>query len=72
MPRSEAQKKADKKYKEKTYRNIQAAVKKAEYEMIDAYCKKTGISKARLIVEGCKMYMQAHGDEQVHNEEEDN
>ncbi len=71
MPRSEAQKRADKKYKEKTYRNIQAAVKKADYEMIDAYCKKTGISKARLIVEGCKMYMQAHGDERVNNEKEE-
>lgn len=62
MPKTEAQKRANKKYKEKTYRNIQAAIKKAEYEMIDAYCKKTGISKARLIVEGCKMYMQAHGE----------
>jgi len=62
MPRSEAQKRADKKYNAKTYRNIQAAVKKAEYEMIDEYCKKTGISKARLIVEGCKMYMRAHGE----------
>ncbi len=63
MPKTEAQKRANKKYKAKTYKNLQAAVRKADYEMIDTYCKKTGISKAKLIVEGCRMYMQAHGEE---------
>lgn len=57
MPRSEAQKKADKKYNSKTYKNIQAAIKIDDYNIIDNYCKSTGISKATLIVEGCKMYI---------------
>lgn len=52
--RSEAQKKADRKYHAKTYKNLQISAKIADYEMIDAYCKKKGISKAQLLISSVK------------------
>ncbi len=68
MPKTEAQKRANKKYAAKTYKNLQVSVRISDYELIDKYCKRTGISKATLIVEGCKMYMQAH-EENMEKEE---
>lgn len=52
--RSEAQKRADKKYHAKTYRNLQMSVKIADYEIVDNYCKSANISKASFIINACK------------------
>lgn len=54
MPRSEAQKRADKKYHAKTYKNFQAQIKISDWEMIDDYCKNNDISKASLLVNAIK------------------
>jgi len=52
--RSEAQKRADKKYYAKNYKNLQVSVKISDYNDIDEYCKKNNISKANLIVNSVK------------------
>ena len=44
MPRSEAQKRAEKKYKEKTYKIISIAAKFDQYDKITDYCNSYGIS----------------------------
>ena len=54
MPRSEAQKRADKKYHEKKYRTFSVNAKIDEYEMIEEYCKKNGISKNSLLLNSAK------------------
>lgn len=48
--RSEAQKRADKKYAAKTYKNLQVSVRISDYDKIDKYCKSKDISKASLII----------------------
>lgn len=48
--RTEAQKRADKKYKEKTYKTFTVNAKISEYEKITEYCEKNNISKAQLII----------------------
>ncbi|MBQ8843137.1 MAG: hypothetical protein IJZ65_10970 [Ruminiclostridium sp.] len=58
MPRSEAQKRADKKYHAKTYKNLQVSVKISDYEAIDEYCKAKNISKANMIVNSVKYCME--------------
>ena len=58
MPRSEAQKRADKKYHAKTYKNLQVSVKISDYEAIDAFCKDKNISKANLIVKSVMYCME--------------
>lgn len=56
--RSEAQKRADKKYHAKTYKNLQVSVKISDYNEIDEYCKKNDISKAAMIVNSVKYCME--------------
>ena len=53
--RTEAQKKADKKYRDKklndgTKKQINATLNINDYNTIDSYCNKNNISKAQLIV----------------------
>lgn len=43
--RTEAQKRADKKYHDKTYRTISIAAKFDQYDKITDYCNSNGISK---------------------------
>ncbi len=57
--RSEAQKKADKKYRYKkladgTKKQINATISADDYSMIDSYCKDNDISKASLIVKAIR------------------
>ena len=64
--RTDAQKKADKKYRNKklndgTKRQINATLNIDDYAMIDNYCKNIGMSKAQLIVAACKEYINKHG-----------
>lgn len=47
---TEAQKRAHKKYCEKTYKAFTVNAKIAEYEKISEYCDKNGISKAQLLL----------------------
>ena len=63
--RTDAQKKADKKYRNKklndgTKRQINATLNIDDYDIIDNYCKNSGMSKARLIVAACKEYIDRH------------
>ena len=57
--RSEAQKKADKKYRYKkladgTKKQINATISAEDYELIDNFCKDNDISKAQFIIKSCK------------------
>ena len=54
--RTEAQKRADKKYHEKTYKTFTVNAKKAEYEKIEKYCNDNNISKAQLLLKAA-MYI---------------
>ena len=54
--RTEAQKRADKKYKEKTYKTFTVNAKIAEYEKIEKYCQDKSISKAQLLLKAA-MYI---------------
>lgn len=63
--RTDAQKKADKRYRNKkltdgTKKQINATLDINDYAMIDNYCKKSGMSKAQLIVAACKEYIDKH------------
>ena len=63
--RTEAQKKADKKYRNKkltdgTKKQINATLDINDYDIIDNYCKNSGMSKAQLIVTACKEYIDRH------------
>lgn len=58
MPMSKAHIKASNKYNKENYRKIQANIKPADFDIIDNYCKNNGMSKAELIVEACKMYIE--------------
>lgn len=51
---TEAQKRANKKYLEKNYKNLTVKLKFAEIEYIDNYCKSIGLSKAQTIVKAIK------------------
>lgn len=60
--RTDAQKRADKKYRNRklndgTKKQINATLNIDDYAMIDDYCKNSGMSKAQLIVEACKEYI---------------
>ncbi len=50
MPRSEAQKRADKKYHEKTYKTFTVNAKFDEYDKISEYCSTNDMSKAQLLL----------------------
>ena len=47
---TEAQKRAHKKYCDKTYKAFTVNAKIAEYEKISEYCEKNGVSKAQLLL----------------------
>ena len=48
--RTEAQKRADKKYHEKTYKTFTVNAKIAEYEKIEKYCNDNNISKNKFLL----------------------
>ena len=48
--KSEAKKRADKKYHEKTYKTFTVNAKKAEYEKIEKYCNDNNISKNKFLL----------------------
>ena len=48
--KTEAQKRANKKYNAKTYKTFTVNAKFAEYDIITDYCQKKGISKAQLLL----------------------
>ena len=48
--RTEAQKRANKKYKDKTYKTFTVNAKIAEYEKIELFCNTNNISKAQLLL----------------------
>lgn len=65
MPRSDAQKKADKLYRTKklsdgTKKQINATLNIEDYNIIDTYCKESNTSKAQLIVQACKAWIADH------------
>ena len=60
MAVSKAHIKASNKYNKDNYKKIQANIKPDEYTMIDNYCNNSGMSKAQLIVEACKEYINKH------------
>ena len=60
MSMSKAHSKASAKYNKDNYRKIQANIKPDDYQMIDDYCKNSGMSKAQLIVAACKEYIDKH------------
>lgn len=62
MAVSKAHIKASNKYNKENYKKIQANVKPEDYTLIDDYCKRKKISKAKLIVEACKYYIDSHGE----------
>lgn len=48
--RTDAQKRADKKYKAKTYKTFSINAKIAEYEIIENFCNDNNISKNKLLL----------------------
>lgn len=57
--RTESQKKADKKYRNKklsdgTKKQINATLDISDYNMIDEYCETNNVSKAKFLVATCK------------------
>ena len=60
MAMSKAHIRASAKYNKDNYKKIQANIKPDDYKMIDDYCKNSGMSKAQLIVEACKEYINKH------------
>ena len=48
--RTEAQKRADKKYKEKTYKTFSVNARISDYEIIDKFCTDNNISKNQLLL----------------------
>lgn len=69
MPRSEAQKKADKKYRMKklsdgTKKQINATLDIQDYILIDTFCNDNKISKAAFIVAACKDYIKRYENEE--------
>ena len=53
---------ANKKYNKENYKQFKTNLKPADYSMIDDYCKKNDISKAKFIVEACKYYIENHSE----------
>ncbi len=43
-------------------KQLKADIKPDDYSMIDDYCKKNDISKAKFIVEACKYYIENHSE----------
>ncbi len=42
-------------------KQLKADIKSDDYDLIDGYCKKNDISKAKFIIEACKHYIDNHG-----------
>ena len=57
MAMSKAHIRASAKYNKDNYKKLQANIKPADYDIIDNYCKNSGMSKAQLIVAACKEYI---------------
>ncbi len=59
--RTEAEKRAHRKYQNKvrntTKAQLNCTIDRTDYNMIDNYCKEKGISKAQFIVTACKKYI---------------
>ena len=51
---TEAQKRAKKKYMDKTYKNLAIHIRPENVQLIDNYCKSIGMSKAATIVNAIK------------------
>lgn len=62
MAVSKAHIKASNKYNKENYKQLKVNVKPDDFNLIDDYCKKNGISKAKFIVEACKFYIENHGE----------
>ena len=60
MSVSKAHIKASNKYNQLNYKKLQANIKPTDYDLIDNYCKNSGMSKAQLIVTACKEYIDKH------------
>ena len=60
MSMSKAHIKASAKYNQLNYKKLQANIKPADYDIIDNYCKNSGMSKAQLIITACKEYINKH------------
>lgn len=59
----ERPKKFDKaKYNKEHYKQLKIEIKPEDYDLIDGYCKKNDISKAKFIVEACKYYADNHNE----------
>ena len=43
-------------------KQLKADIKSDDYDLIDGYCKKNDISKAKFIVEACKYYIENHSE----------
>lgn len=51
---TEAQKRAKRKYLDKTYKNLAIRIRPEKVQLIDNYCKSIGLSKAATIVNAIK------------------
>lgn len=51
---------ANNRYNAKTYHPFTVNAKISEYEVIDSYCKRLGVSKAQLLIR-CALYCIRHG-----------
>lgn len=60
MAVSKAHIKASNKYNKENYSKIQANISKDDYNIIDTYCKQSNTSKAQLIVNACKLWIETH------------
>ena len=53
---------ASNKYNKENYKQFKTNLKHDDYDMINDYCKKNDISKAKFIVEACKYYIENHNE----------
>lgn len=60
MSLSESRRKANAKYNAKTYKSFTVNMRIPEYETIDDYCHRVGISKNQLILMSCKDWIERH------------
>lgn len=70
--RSEAQKRADKKYHAKTYKTFSVNAKFDEYDKITEYCTRKGISKNALLLRSASYVIDNDIDIITDNSEDDN
>lgn len=62
--KSEAEKKAQKKYLNKvrttTKAQLNCTIDRLDFDLISDYCKQSNTSKAQLIVNACKLWIETH------------